>query len=470
MSFISSEFLVLFAVVLSLYFIIPFRAQNFLLLVVSLIFYSWWDWRFLGLMIFSATIDYISGLYLDMSRPQALTSSKRKLILFGALAVNLLILGLFKYFGFILDSMSALGATQLSRFKMNIVLPLGISFYTFQSMSYAVDVYRGRIAPIRNWLDYLLFVSFFPQLVAGPIERAGHLAGQLMNPRQCRLDDFYSGCQLLFAGTFKKMVIADNLSPIVDRVFAHSSPGAFDILIGVYAFAFQIFCDFSGYTDMARGMARMLGFSLTNNFNFPYFAQNPQDFWRRWHITLSSWFRDYVYIPLGGNQKGSGRHVFNLMLTMFLAGLWHGAAWTFVLWGLYHGLLLVAFHWWSSRKRFTPGDVDGLSRGLKVFLFFHLTCLGWLFFRATSVKQLVAFGSRFINDWSMQVLTSGDVYKVAVLIVPFVLFQMVQRRLETQEVWTFWSRPLQISFYSLLFYAILLFGTPQQVPFIYFQF
>jgi len=341
MLFNTIEFAVFITIVFSLYFIFNHKWQNRMLLVASYVFYGAWDWRFLSLIWVSTILDYFCGSRIESSQ----SSRRRKQLLFLSVLGNLSILAFFKYFNFFAGSFSELltmfGLSVHPRY-LNIILPIGISFYTFQTMSYSIDIYRGQLKATHRFFDFALFVAFFPQLVAGPIERAKHLLPQILSPRKITAEKIHEGCYLIFWGLFLKIFISDNLAQIVDPVFVEGQ--AFSgaaVLIATYAFAFQIFCDFAGYSNIARGLGKCMGFDIMLNFNLPYFATNPSEFWQRWHISLSSWLRDYLYIPLGGNRKGGLLTVRNLMLTMLLGGLWHGAAWTFIIWGAYHGLLLM---------------------------------------------------------------------------------------------------------------------------------
>ncbi|MFC1453529.1 MBOAT family O-acyltransferase, partial [Verrucomicrobiota bacterium] len=349
MLFNTVQFFVFFAVVLALYAALGHRWQNRLLLAASYVFYGSWDWRFLCLIFASTVLDYFCGIAIHGSRG----GLKRKLFLAFSVAGNLSLLGVFKYFDFFaynLQRLLTLCGLDIDMPYLRVVLPVGISFYTFQTMSYTIDIYRGRLEPTRRFPDFALFVAFFPQLVAGPIERASRLLPQILNARKLTAARFYEGGYLILWGLFKKVFVADNLATIVDPVFAlDGSPGGGQVLVALYAFAFQIYCDFSGYSDIARGVGKCLGFDIMLNFRLPYFARNPRDFWQRWHISLSSWLRDYLYIPLGGNRRGSARTYANLAIVMLLGGLWHGAAGTFILWGGYHGFLLIAHRWLSQR-------------------------------------------------------------------------------------------------------------------------
>ena len=387
-----------FAIVMAAYLVLPHKAQNRMLLVASYVFYAAWDWRFLSLIILSTVVDYFVGLAMAGAEDQR----RRKRLLWISLAVNLGMLGVFKYLGFFIDSFQTMLAGigyQADPFILSIVLPVGISFYTFQTLSYTIDIYRRELKPTRDFLDFALFVAFFPQLVAGPIERAKNLLPNIEMPRVMTWEMFSRGAVLCLVGLIKKIVIADGIAPSVDAIYASPDPARLDILLATWLFAIQIYCDFSGYTDIARGVAKMLGFGLMRNFAQPYFAANPQEFWRRWHISLSSWLRDYLYISLGGNRGGRWHTYRNLMATMTLGGLWHGAALNFILWGIYQGALLSLHRAFAGRRQ---GSGEGQGRGLLgwvlrlilIAAFFQVVCYGWLLFRATSFEQIVEFTGR----------------------------------------------------------------------------
>lgn len=357
-----------------------------MLLIASYAFYAAWDWRFLGLIVLSTATDFLVGRYLE----HASEERRRRLALVTSLAVNLGLLAVFKYFDFFVNSaveiLEAVGL-QANPTSLNVILPVGISFYTFQTLSYTIDVYRGKTKPVHDPILFATFVAFFPQLVAGPIERASDLVPQLRTDRnRLNTNDIFSGLGLIAVGLFKKVAIADVAAVAADTVFGDpQGVGPLTLLMGVYAFALQIYGDFSGYTDIARGSARLLGIRLSLNFTEPYLSRSITEFWRRWHITLSSWLRDYLYIPLGGNRHGKGNTYRNLMLTMLLGGLWHGAAWTFVIWGAIHGLMLSVER---LRGRTRPADAPFQpSDAVRIFITFHLVCLGWIFFRAASFTE-----------------------------------------------------------------------------------
>jgi D-alanyl-lipoteichoic acid acyltransferase DltB (MBOAT superfamily) len=395
MLFNSITFVVFYAAVFALYWLLRARGpQNVLLLVASWIFYGAWSWKFLLLLIASTVLDYVCGLLIA----GAADPRRKRLVLLVSVTANLLFLATFKYLGFFVtefaELLEGLGfSANIS--VLEIVLPVGISFYTFQTIGYVVDVYRGKVPATRSFLDYALYVAFFPQLVAGPIERAGHLIPQFQKARVWSTPAFESGLQLAVWGLFKKVAIADNLAPYVDVVYA--SPAEFSgtaLITATVFFAFQIYCDFSGYTDTARGVARMLGFELMRNFNFPYISKTPVEFWQRWHISLSQWFQDYLYYPLamrymrrGGYFRKYKAHI----ISMALIGLWHGANWTFVVFGLYWGVVIAVYLAMLDRTaaagRNAPADqLTARARDLgAITLMFTLVCVGWVFFRAESI-------------------------------------------------------------------------------------
>ncbi len=337
MLFNSFSFLIFFLVVYPLYLLFNLRWQNRMLLVASYFFYGSWDWRFLSLIIISTFLDYYCGGAISRSA----SLRKKKIFLLFSISGNLLILGFFKYYNFFIVSLQellSLFGLSMQPHLLSIILPVGISFYTFQTMSYTIEIYRNKIKPVNNFIDFSLFVAFFPQLIAGPIERASHLIPQIVQKRYVNLPQFNEGCRLIIWGLFKKIAVADRLGIYVDSVYGnlYQHSGLTFILATIF-FAFQIYCDFSAYSDIARGLGRLMGFDIMVNFRFPYFARNIREFWQRWHISLSEWLRDYLYIPLGGNRCGKFKTYRNIFITMLLGGLWHGANWTFVVWGLLHG-------------------------------------------------------------------------------------------------------------------------------------
>jgi D-alanyl-lipoteichoic acid acyltransferase DltB (MBOAT superfamily) len=477
MLFSTWTFFVFFAVVLAVLPRLAPRWQNRFLLAASFVFYGWWDWRFLALLIVTILVDFVVGVKLDtVDAPRT-----RKTWLCVSLASNLGILGFFKYWNFFVESASAalqaLGLGAVSS-RLDIVLPVGISFYTFQSLSYIIDVYRRQVPAVRRLEDYALFVSYFPQLVAGPIERTAHLLPQLLSPRRPSPDRWVAGGWLITRGLFKKVVIADNLAVWADSVFAMPSwDNGLVCLVGLYAFAFQIYGDFSGYSDMARGVSRLMGIDLMVNFRVPYLSETPAEFWRRWHISLSSWLRDYVFLPISfavsrrideprvwGVRADYWIYTIGIVATMLLGGLWHGAAWTFVAWGLFHGLLLAAFRAvprrWLQKPRWAP---------LRVVVMFHLACAGWLLFRAADLAQASAFAHamtttayRFTGAETMLVEVGGFV--LALCILDLWLGQDDDPRQRAGFRWFGWV------VVPLMWVCLLAFEPPAGKSFIYFQF
>ena len=474
MLFNSVAFLGFFAIVYAVYLPASTRAQNLVLLLASYVFYGAWDWRFLGLLALSTAVDFRCALAIADGDP-----AHRRRWLWISVATNLGIRGFFKYFNFFVASFAQLCAAlgwPVSTTTLDIVLPVGISFYTFQTLGYTIDVYRGRLPACRDPTTFALYVAYFPQLVAGPIERATHLLPQLAAARLVTLPRLRDGAWLILLGLFKKVVVADNLARIVDPVFAdsHGSSGA-ATLLATYAFALQIYADFSGYSDIARGVSKLLGIELMRNFRRPYFATDPQEFWRRWHISLSQWLRDYVYVPLGGNRGGDLRTSRNLMLTMLLGGLWHGASGMFVLWGALHGALLVIHRPW---RELFGGYLPRLLTPLSGLLLFHFVCLAWIFFRARTLADagglLTALGSGLEFAASdrdtalLLLLCAGPLLALdlweelherrvgsAVDALPFVFAA---------------PAPLRGLVYALLLLALVILGAPSGVEFIYFQF
>lgn len=394
MLFNSGNFAVFFIVVLLVDMIIRRRlkARHAFLLAASYFFYGCWNANYLLLLVFSTLLDFTMGRLLHSeTRP-----GRRKLYLIASLCGNLGVLGVFKYGNFFIDNITALFPFLGEVDHLDVLLPVGISFYTFQTLSYTIEIYRRKMEPCRNIVDFALFVSFFPQLVAGPIVRASHFIPQLAEAKEITDEDASRGFFLIARGLVKKVLIADFLAiHLVDTVFAApggtgAGLGALTTLFGVYAYAFQIYGDFSGYSDIAVGCGRLLGFRLPDNFNSPYSAVDLRDFWRRWHISLSTWLRDYLYIPLGGSRKGISVTYASLIITMLLGGLWHGAAWTFVLWGLYHGVVLALTRLFQRKGGTAPGAAAASSGGkrvLKMIFTFHIVCFGWILFRCPDLES-----------------------------------------------------------------------------------
>lgn len=475
MLFNSIAFAVFFSVVLILYPRLKLKAQNAFLLLASYVFYGYWDWRFTGLIFASTVLDFFVGRGIHKTE----IARRQKALLALSLAGNLGILGFFKYFNFFVES----AAWALSDFGLqpnihflNVVLPVGISFYTFQTLSYTIDIYRKKIDPTRSFLDFALFVSFFPQLVAGPIERAKNLLPQISKPRTMTQARTYSGLCLMLLGYFKKVAIADTLAPLVDAVFsAPSALSAGELWSGVIGFAFQIYGDFSGYSNIARGISRILGFELMENFNAPYLSRTITEFWRRWHVSLSSWLRDYLYISLGGNRRGKVRTYLNLMITMVLGGLWHGASWQFCIWGAMHGFYLSVHRLLLRGRKPEPlwptNRISRVIEILKIFCTFLLVSLTWIFFRSERLTDAVTYIQGLLRFDGLRNL-SPIVFVAAGAMIVLDVVQTATR----SHTWLL-ERPLslvlrlgivEILVVSVVTAAIAHAGT--LTPFIYFQF
>jgi alginate O-acetyltransferase complex protein AlgI len=472
--FHSLDFVVFFVLVVAAYWRLGHRGQNLLLLVSSYFFYGYVHPWFLILISASTVIDYGSA------RGMERWPDRKRLFMGLSIVSNFGMLGFFKYFNFFIDNVHAVLAAagyDVGMPVLRVLLPVGISFYTFQAMSYTVDVYRGELRARRNLLDVAVFISFFPHLVAGPIQRASYLLPQVEGERRFSVEKAETGFYLIVWGFFKKLVIADNVGVIANKVFALSDP-SFEILwAGVFAFAIQIYADFSAYTDIARGTSRWLGFELTQNFDHPYLARNPADFWRRWNISLSTWFRDYVYVPLGGSREGELRWARNVLVTFLLSGLWHGASWNYVLWGLYHGvlLLLTRAHELLGKPRNGPrSSVLRLRHVPQIAAMFCLTLVGWLLFRETQLTAIV-------RDLKLSPFTSSPFERQAGLYL-FLLALGYSIPLWAQSIWvelhrgeqTFdegWSAAtLRALACGAAFAAILVLRSKTSLDFIYFQF
>ncbi len=476
MLFHSLQFAVFFALVYALYRILPHRAQNRLLLLASYFFYGSWNWRYLALILLSTAVDYGCGRGIAAAG----APRRRSGLLAISIATNLAILGTFKYYDFFAESFADLVGNfgfASEPYFLNLALPVGISFYTFQSMSYSIDVYRRKLAPARNFWDFALFVAFFPQLIAGPIERGTRLLRQIVEPRNIERENVLKGAYLFGWGFVLKVVFADNLALVVDPIFAAPPPyGSLDVLLGVYAFSLQIFCDFAGYSCMAIGIARSMGIELMENFRRPYLAPNIAEFWRRWHISLSSWFRDYVFSPLFlalKNRRGvrslplAWRHGVSFAITLivaeFLLGMWHGAGWNYGLFGLYHAGAIWGYY-------YTRRGWDRMPRSIQIVLNFHLVCGGWLLFRSESLPQAAAM---FAGLLSAPLPSPPSVAALSILLCCGIAIFSVERMQEKQQqgLWLFrWPSPVR---YALVVFAsclVLAFGEFGNRPFIYFQF
>ena len=489
MTFTSLTFLIFFSLVFLLYWgLNERRSQNMLLLAASYLFYGWWDWRFCGLILFSSLVDYFGAIRVDQSQ----TKARAKFWLLVSVVINLSLLGYFKYANFFLDSfyqiMGSFGWSDSGLLK--IILPVGISFYTFQTISYTIDVYRKKIKPTRSLPDYLVYVSFFPQLVAGPIERGAHLLPQFLNKRRFDPKLASDGMRQILWGCAQKIVIADNLGPrIVSPVYADLSASSGPlIIIATVCFAFQIYCDFAAYSNIAIGVSKLLGFDLMKNFAYPYFSQSVDEFWRRWHISLSTWFRDYLYIPLGGNRCGRSRYAFNVLFTFGVSGLWHGAAWTFVVWGLLNGLGVLPgiLKSENSANKSAPGALPGGSNLLpsfgviwRILFTFSFICLTWVFFRANSLTDALAglaqipkgiFNPSLWQD-ALVFLRSDDGLTAVLMLCVFVGFEWIARS-HDHALQCLKTLPTSMRWgcYFLIWLLTLIFFPMQPSEFIYFQF
>ncbi len=572
MAFNSTTFAIFFVLVYAGYLLLyrSLRGQNLLLLIASLVFYGWWDIRFLFLIIVSTVVDFFCALLIHRGhvtrRERVMTSAyviggalllvfpnwdawwqslqandgadrpglseslrvllactdeagawslglwtvlitaaaaglfntlyplierispqrKRRVGIMLSVVANLGLLGFFKYFDFFISSATAglqsLGL-EVNPLLLEVLLPAGISFYTFQTLSYTIDVYRRQLEPTDDFLAFALFVSFFPQLVAGPIERASHLLPQMLRPRKIQLPEFHAGLYLILWGLFKKIVIADNMAPICNAVYQNYwEHRGLSLVVATMAFAFQIYCDFSAYSDIARGTAKLMGFDIMVNFRLPYFAVSPSDFWRRWHISLSTWLRDYLYIPLGGNRGGSFNTQRNLMLTMLLGGLWHGASWNFVLWGFFHGLILAIYRVADKRPIDAPVITmrDRAGYLSRVAIMIVLTLIGWVLFRATGAVAAdgTAYGSmhqigHILTQWASLAdlgYAKSIGYEVCFYAAPLILVQIAQHRSRDMMIMTRLPLVLRGTWYGLLIAGLFVLGARESVEFIYFQF
>lgn len=448
------------------------KNQNRLLLFASYFFYLQWGPQFLLLLLATTFFDFWIGSFLH----KATQDRTRKMLVVFSILLNVGVLALFKYGPAIFQTSPKLWASLSTvgpLLPFLYFLPPGISFYTFQSMSYTIDIYRRQLRPARTFRDFALFVSYYPQLVAGPIERATHLLPQVEKPRTLNAEEINEGLFLILWGYFKKIVIADNVALIANPIFQdYLSHGGFDYVVGGIAFSIQIYCDFSGYSDIARGLGKTMGFDIMENFRLPYFAKNPSDFWNRWHISLSTWFKDYLYIPLGGNRISPSRTYINLFLTMAIAGVWHGASLTFLVWGIYHAFLLIAHRLIFKGGRFSlpihPRFTPFINGG-KILGYFSLTLVGWMIFRSSTLGQA----------WHMighsSFVPAGDLtmYRFAQIVLysfPLIIIQIAQFRSGDMLFPCKLRVPLRSCVYALLFLGILMYGAEKSFEFIYFQF
>ena len=478
MLFNSFEFFLFLPIVFILYWFVFNRRlglQNALVLFASYFFYGWWSWKFLALLVLSTLLDYGYGFFVASPNRK-----KAKLFLWLSILNNLGILAVFKYYNFFAGEFSKLFnqiGWHTNPLLLQVALPIGISFYTFHGMSYVFDIYRGKQQPVRNFIDYAVFVSFFPLLVAGPIERASHLLPQVQKSRVFNYTQAVEGCRLILWGLFKKMVIADNLAGIVDQVFNNPGEyGSFSLILGAVAFSFQIYGDFSGYSDIALGTAKLFGFELLSNFRFPYFSRDIAEFWRRWHISLSSWFRDYLYIPLGGSKHGKLKAVRNTFIIFLVSGFWHGASWNFIAWGGIHAIGFLPLLLLGKNRKYS-NEVVAVNRMLptvkelwQMLLTFTFVTFAWIFFRAENIQHAFIYLKSIINGFGADSFfeTKFIFVKLFVLIVPLVVFdwylRLDERSLKTPQKMRY---VLYVFLIVAVFYMII---RSEESAFIYFQF
>src|SRR6267143_2010771 len=477
MLFDSPAYFLFLIPVVAVYWRLSHRAQNIFLLLASYFFYGWWDWRFLALMIGSTTMDFLIAQRITPSR----TDANRKKWFIFSLMLNFGILGVFKYFDFFTGSFSSaletLGIHHIPLPLIRVILPPGISFYTFQEVAYIVDVYKGRLEPAKSFVEYGLFVSLFPHLIAGPIQRPGHLLPQVQKDRTFDADRFFDGLMLIFSGLVRKCVVADNCALLANAAFGgqFGPSNLWVVLIGTYAFAWQVYGDFSGYSDIARGSAQLLGFHFMVNFRQPFLAQRLQDFWRRWHISLSTWLRDYLYIPLGGSAGGAWKTSMNLLTTMVLAGLWHGANWTFIIFGAIHGVVLAVERLLfpiatKADDAARPGAFAGfLSLWGQRILTFNVFCLSLAFFRAESLSSAVQFLAGLANfAWRSEYASAF--FMLCLFSVPLFVVDLLMEGSNQEYPFANTSYAFRTGFATLSLIALALFSGSNLNAFVYFRF
>ena len=480
MLFNSFEFLIFLPIVFAFYWFVfnrQLKWQNILILISSYFFYGWWSWKFMGLLMLSTALDYAYGFWVASTNRK-----KAKLFLWLSIINNLGILGVFKYYNFFASQFQKgfeLIGLHTNPLLLQVALPIGISFYTFHGMSYVFDIYRGDQKPVKNFVDYAVFVSFFPLLVAGPIERANHLLPQVQKFRLFNYKQAVEGCRLIIWGMFKKVVIADALAVTVDEIFwNYQDKNAFTLIIGAISFSFQIYSDFSGYSDIAIGTAKLFGFELLSNFKFPYFSRDVAEFWRRWHISLSSWFRDYLYIPLGGSKSGKYKAIRNTFVIFLVSGFWHGASWNFIAWGFIHACAFLPLLIFKKNRKHVTDVVAKNSKLPSIKEFGQMTAtfifvtFAWIFFRAEGISNSLGYIKRIILniiEAPGQFLKVPDDYFTVFYILPLVAGDWWLRR-DERSLKTPTNKFIRILVYWILILAIFhgLFGTKQ--TFIYFQF
>ncbi len=478
MLFNSIDFAVFLPIVFILYWFVfnkSLKLQNALIVAASYLFYGWWDWRFLSLILFSTVIDYFVGV--GLSKQEKV--SKRRVLLLTSIFVNLGFLGFFKYYNFFLDNFVeafSFFGQSINAQGLNIILPVGISFYTFQTLSYSIDVYRRKLEPTKDFVAFTAFVSFFPQLVAGPIERATHLLPQFYKERTFNYDKAVDGLRQILWGLFKKIVIADQAAEYANLIFNNSADySGSTLVVGALFFTFQIYGDFSGYSDIAIGTARLFGFSLMQNFAFPYFSRDIAEFWRRWHISLSTWFRDYVYIPLGGSRGSLKMKVRNIFVIFIVSGFWHGANWTFIVWGALNAIYFLPLMLMKKNRVNTDVVAEGkylpsLKEFVAMAVTFSLTVLAWVFFRAENIPHALSYLSEIFSSSLFTMPQERPRYLILILIL-FVIMEWFGREHQyaIEKLGAKWPKLLRWSAYYVIAMSIVLLAG-QKSEFIYFQF
>ncbi|QDO94699.1 MBOAT family protein [Formosa sediminum] len=483
MVFNSLEFFIFLPTVFFLYWVVlknHVKAQNILVLVASYIFYGMWDWRFLSLILLSTIVDYVVGINIYKHN----VAAKRKLWIWVSVVFNIGLLGFFKYYNFFVDSwvhlFSSLGYTFKSTWTLRVILPVGISFYTFQTLSYSLDIYYKKLKPTTDFLSFATFVSFFPQLVAGPIERASNLMSQIISKRTFNYNQIVSGLKLILWGLFKKIVIADALGPIVDDIFFnYNAYPASTLILGVTLFSFQIYGDFSGYSDIAIGTSKLFGIELMSNFKYPNFARNVAEYWQRWHISLSNWFRHYLYIPLGGSRGNRITSLRNICIIFLVSGLWHGANWTFVFWGAFHAIAFIPVFLLGKNAVYKDTVIaqhtlfPTVKEIAQVLITFALVTFSRIFFRSESLSDAFAFISRLGSQFTYQTYIHPLGYRMIdyyILIILFVVYEYIIRK-DERAPFKFKSKFVRFAMYTIVILAMLLFYDSQvDRSFIYFQF
>ena len=483
MVFNSVEFLIFLAVVFCLFWLIAVKSlklQNFFIVAASYFFYGWWDWRFLSLIFFSTVVDYCVGRSLATEE----NAGKRKVLLLVSIVVNLGFLGFFKYFNFFADNLTLLLTSigfKVNPLSLNILLPAGISFYTFQTMSYTIDVYRRQLEPTKDFVAFSAFVSFFPQLVAGPIERATHLLPQFYHIKKFDYSMAIDGTRQIIWGMYKKVVIADNCGVLANDIFNnYSLYSGSSLLLGAVYFSFQIYCDFSGYSDIAIGTAKLFGFDIMQNFAYPYFSRDIAEFWRRWHISLSTWFRDYVYIPLGGSRCSTVKKIRNTFVVFLVSGFWHGANWTFIVWGLLHAVFFLPLLVFGKNRTYlnTVSEKRVIPTGLEflqMFGTFLMVTLAWVFFRADNLGMAVDYLSGIFDASlfsSTNHATKAMSKSTCLNLIFFIVMEWFGRKdkYAIEKTGLNWYRFFRWLFYTYLIFSMLMFMEEGRTPFIYFQF